>query len=179
MTSAASIHGEQDASAATVLLVFDFLRNWPQLSSLPADLREQLDAEAVIFIADKVGVSRHFSGHVPGVYSSSGVARYRGAFAFTATRVVATFPTGADPRLRAVDCHWDTPPGPARATITDNGLKIDIDLRSVDHAFSGTMSLTYKRSIPDDVLHALPATQLSFPVDPVFVYRAAGVRPRL
>lgn len=37
---------------------------------------------------DKVGVSRHFGGHVPGVSSSSGVARYRGAFAFTAARHV-------------------------------------------------------------------------------------------
>ena len=70
--------------------------HWPTFSNVPAELREQLQAEGVIFIADKVGVSRHFSGHVPGVYSSAGVARFRGAFGFSAARIVATFPTRRD-----------------------------------------------------------------------------------
>jgi hypothetical protein len=48
----------------------------------------------------------------------------------------------------------------------------------VDRAFSGSMKLHYKRAIPDDVLQKLPTTTLRFPVDPVFVYRAAGVRPK-
>ena len=68
------------------LAVFGFLRNWPQLSNVPAELREQLEAEGLIFLAHKVGVSRHFSGHVPGVFSASGVSRYMGAFAFSAAR---------------------------------------------------------------------------------------------
>jgi hypothetical protein len=46
----------------------------------------------------------------------------------------------------------------------------------VDRACSGTMKLNYKRKIPDEVLHKLPTTTLCFPVEPVFVYRAAGVR---
>jgi hypothetical protein len=40
------------------------------------------------------------------------------------------------------------------------------------------MKLNYKKRIPDDVLQKLPTTSLRFPVDPVFVYRAAGVRPK-
>ena len=32
--------------------------------------------------------------------------------------------------------------------------------------------------IPDDVLHKLPTTDLRFRVEPIFVYRAAGVRPK-
>ncbi|MDT5350808.1 MAG: hypothetical protein QOH91_4095 [Mycobacterium sp.] len=39
------------------------------------------------------------------------------------------------------------------------------------------MSLNYKKRIPDEVLQQLPATTLAFPLDPVFVYHAAGVRP--
>jgi hypothetical protein len=149
-----------------------------QIGKLPAELREQREAEGVLFIADKVGVSRHFSGHVPGVYSSAGVSRYTGGFAFSVARIVATFPTRGDSNLRSIDSHWDIDHGPARATISEKGLVIDIDLRGVDHAFSGSMKLNYKRKLPDEVLEKLPTTALRFPVTPNFVYRAAGVRPK-
>jgi hypothetical protein len=158
--------------------VFGFLRNWPQLSNVPAELREQLEAEGLIFLAARVGVSRRFSGHVPGVYSASGVSRYVGAFAFSNARIVATFPARGDTNLRSIDCSWDINEGPAAATITKKGLLIDIDLHGVDRAFSGSMKLHYRRMVPDDVLQKLPTTTLRFPVEPVFVYRAAGVRPK-
>jgi hypothetical protein len=158
--------------------VFGFLRNWSQLGNLPAELREQLEAEGAIFISGKVGVNRHFSGHVPGVFSSSGVSRYMGAFGFSAARIVATFPTRGDANLRSIDCHWDIDHGPGRATITEKGLVIDIDLRGVDSAFSGKMKLNYKKKVPAEVLAELPTTTLRFPVTPNFVYRAAGVRPK-
>ena len=160
------------------LAVFGFLRNLSQLGRLPSELRQQLEAEDAIFVADKVGVNRHFSGHVPGVFSASGVSRYMGSFGFSAARIVATFPTRGDANLRAIDSHWDIDHGPGRATITDKGLVIDIDLHGVDHAFSGSMKLNYKRKIPEEVLDKLPTTSLRFPITPNFVYRAAGVRPR-
>lgn len=153
------------------------LRNWSEIGKLPSALREQLETEGIIFAADKVGVSRHFGGHVPGVFSAAGVSRYTGAFAFTAQRVVATFPTRGDAALRSVDCSWDSNAGSTTATITDKGMKVDIALHRVDPAFSGAMSLNYKKTIPAEVLGKVPATTLRFPVDPVFVYRAAGVRP--
>lgn len=155
-----------------------FLRNWSQLTNVPAELHDELEAEGLIFLAQRVGVVRHFSGHVPGVFSASGVSRYVGAFAFSAARVVATFPTRGDANLRSMDCAWDAARGPAAATITKKGLLIDIDLRGVDRAFSGSMKLHYKRQIPDEVLERLPVTSLRSTVDPVFVYRAAGVRPK-
>jgi hypothetical protein len=100
-------------------------------------------------------------------------------FGFSSARIVATFPTRGDANLRSIDCPWDTNRGPARATITDKGLHIEIDLHGVDPAFSGSMKLNYKKTIPDDVLQKLPATALRFRVEPVFVYRAAGVRPKV
>ena len=160
------------------LALFGFLRKWSELSNFPAELRQQLEAEGVIFIAHKVGVSRHFSGHVPGVFSAAGVSRYMGAFGFSDARIVATFPVRGDGNLRSVDSHWDTDHGPARATISDKGLVIDIDLHGVDQAFSGSMKLNYKKKIPDEVLEELPTSTLRFPVTPNFVYRAAGVRPK-
>jgi hypothetical protein len=158
--------------------VFGFLRNWSEIGKLPPELREELEAEGVIFTAGKVGVVRHFSGHVPGVHSASGVSRYSGGFGFSTARVVATFPARGDATLRSIDCPWDTDHGPARATITDKGLQIEIDLHGVDSAFSGSMKLNYKKKVPDDVLAKLPTTTLRFRVEPVFVYRAAGVRPK-
>jgi hypothetical protein len=158
--------------------VFGFLRDLSQIGQLPAALREGLEAEGIIFSAGRVGVVRHFSGHVPGVYSAAGVSRYTGGFAFSAARIVATFPARGDANLRSIDCPWDTDTGPGRATITNKGLGLDIDLRAVDSAFSGSMRLNYKKRIPDEVLEALPRTGLRFPVEPVFVYRAAGVRPK-
>ncbi len=158
--------------------MFGFLRNLSQIGQLPAPLREELEAEGIIFSAGRVGVVRHFSGHVPGVYSAAGVSRYTGGFAFTAARIVATFPARGDANLRSIDCPWDTDFGPGRVTITDKGLAIDIDLRGVDAAFSGSMRLNYKKRIPGEVLEALPGKSLRFPVEPVFVYRAAGVRPK-
>lgn len=158
--------------------MFGFLRNLTEIGQLPAPLRAELEAEGITFSAGRVGVVRHFSGHVPGVYSASGVSRYTGGFAFSAARIVATFPARGDANLRSIDCPWDTDEGPARATITNKGLGIEIDLHGVDPAFSGSMRLNYKKKIPDEVLEALPRTALRVPVDHVFVYRAAGVRPK-
>ncbi|TPG33673.1 hypothetical protein [Mycolicibacterium hodleri] len=158
--------------------MFGFLRDRASLSGLPTELRQQLDADDVIVIAERVGVVQHLRGHVPGVVSSSSASRSHGAFALTTTRAVATFPTGGDPLLRAIDSRWDLPRGPARVTIGEKGMKIDIALRGVDPSFSGSMTLNYKRAIAGVLLDRMPATQLWCSVDPVFVYRAAGVRPR-
>lgn len=155
--------------------MFGFLRN---VGQLPPALRESLEAEGLIFAAGRVGVVRHFNGHVPGVYSASGVSRYTGGFGLSAARIVATFPARGDANLRSVDCPWDTDEGPARVSVTDKGLGIEIDLHGVDPACSGSMRLNYKKKIPAEVLAALPRTTLRIPVDPVFVYRAAGVRPK-
>jgi hypothetical protein len=158
--------------------VLGLLRNLSEIGKLPAELREQLAVEGLIFAAGKVGISRHFSGHVPGVLSATGVARYMGGFGFSAARIVATFPTRWDSKLLAIDCPWDSKRGPATATITEKGLVLDIQLHGVDRACSGTMKLKYKKSIPAEVLEQLPTRTLRVPVDPILVYRAAGVRPR-
>lgn len=162
----------------TVLVVFGFLRNLSEIGKLAKPLREELEAEGLIFSAGKVAVSRRFGGHVPGVYSASGVSRLAGAFAFTTARILATLPARGDANLRSIDCPWDNSDGPARATITGKGLELEIDLHGVDPAFSGSMRLNYRKTIPDEVLEKLPTTTVRFPVQPVFVYRAVGVRPK-
>ncbi len=125
--------------------MFGFLRNRSEIGKLPAGLREQLEAEGIIF---------------------------------SVARVVATFPTHGDTNLRSIDYSRDTHNGPGTATITNKGLQIATDLHGVDHAYSGSMRLNYTKKIPDEVLGKLPTTSLRFPVQPDFVYRAAGVRPK-
>jgi hypothetical protein len=157
--------------------VLGLLRNLSEIGKPPSELREQLEAGGLIFVAGKVGISRHFSGHVPGVFSATGVSRFTGAFGFSAARIVAIFPARGDSKLRAVDSPWDSNKGPATVTISEKGLVVDIELHGVDRACSGTMKLKYKRNIPSEVLEKLPTLTLRVPVEPVFVYRAAGVRP--
>jgi hypothetical protein len=158
--------------------MFGLLRGRTSWATLSSELRGQLEDENVIVVAEKVGVVAHLHGHVTGVFSSSSAARSRGAFAVTTTRVIATLPTGADPYRLAIDSPWDLPRGPARVTISSSGLRIDIALRGVDPGFSGSMTLTYKRTIAEQQLQLLPASQLWSGVDTASVYRAAGVRPR-
>lgn len=155
-----------------------FWRNWWSTSRFPAEIQDQLAREHVLVMAERASVVRHFSGHVPGVFSSASATRFRGAFALTATRVVATLPTGADPRLMAIDSPWYVPRGAGRVTIGPDGLLLDVALHAVDPAFSGSMSLKYKHAIADDLLGDLPSTQLWCAVDPLLVYRAVGVRPK-
>ena len=73
------------------------------------------------------------------------MSRYTGGFGFSTPRVVATFPTRGDAKLRSIDCPWDTDKGPARATITGTGPQLEIDLHGADPAFSGSMKLNYKK----------------------------------
>lgn len=159
-------------------MFFSLSRHAASWASLSADLHARLVGQDVVCIAEKVGVAVYLRGHVPGVVSSSTAARFRGAFALTATRVVAFLPTRADPHLRAIDSGWDDSRGPARVTIDGSGVLIDIGLRGVDPGFSGSMQLKYKHALSYELLERLPATHLWCTVDPVMVCRAAGVRPR-
>lgn len=158
--------------------MFGLLRRRASATRLPAEVRDGLDPGDVIVMAEGVRVVARLGGHVPGVYAASNAARFRGAFVVTGTGIVATLPTPQRPDLRAVDARWDTPGGPAHLTIGATGMRVDIALRGVDPAFSGSLTLTYKTDIADEQLRRLPGTRLRCAVDPEVVYRAAGVRPR-
>ncbi|CAN5231001.1 hypothetical protein BH09ACT8_BH09ACT8_56430 [soil metagenome] len=52
-------------------------------SRVPEQLRAQFDAEGLIYLAEKIGVTLSFSGSVPGLYSSASRSRGNGMLAFT------------------------------------------------------------------------------------------------
>ncbi len=153
-----------------------FVRKLLGIGRLPDDLRAEVDAEGLLYLADYVAVTRRFSGAVPGLRSAHSVASYVGSLVFTSQRVLATL--SSLPKLAGpiVDVRWDEPSvGAATATIAPTGLQAELDLSAVDPRFSGHLSLHYKATIPGDVLTGLPRRSLTFDLLPDYVLRAVGV----
>ena len=156
-----------------------FVRRLFGIGKLPADVRAEVDAEGVIYLADYVAVTRRFSGAIPGLRSGHSVASYVGSLVFTSQRVLATL--SSLPKLAGptVDLHWDaTQSGTATARISPAGLQVDVDVDEVDPSFTGHLSLHYKVTVPGDVLAGLPRRSLSFDMPQEYVFRAVGVTYR-
>ncbi len=156
-----------------------FVRRLFGIGKLPADVRAEVEAEGLIYLADFVPVTRRFSGAIPGLRSSHSVASYVGSVVFTSQRALATL--SSLPKLAGptVDIRWDaTQSGVATVEITSTGLQVETDVDEMDETFSGHLSLQYKLDIPDDVLTRLPRRSLTFDMPPDYVLRAVGVTYR-
>ncbi|MGE2722637.1 hypothetical protein [Mycolicibacterium celeriflavum] len=153
-----------------------FLRKLLRIGGLPDDLRAEVEAEGVLFLAEYIAVTRRFSGKIPGRRANANVTSYVGSLALTDQRVLGTLSTVPKLAGRTIDQRWDAPQsGPATAELTATGMAIDVDLAAVDSRFSGQLSMHYKISIPEDVLTRIPLRSLSFEVPPEYVFRAVGV----
>lgn len=156
-----------------------FLRRILRIGKLPEDVRPQIDAEGVMFLAEFVPVTYRFSGSVPGKAANKEIRSYVGALALTSQRVIGTLSAVPKRAGRAIDQRWDAPgAGAVTAQISSTGLQLDVDVARVDPAFRGHLSLTYKTTIPDEVLSRLPKRSLAFDVPPEYVLRAVGVPAR-
>lgn len=153
-----------------------FVRRLFGVGKLPAELRAEVQAEGILYLAEYVAVTRRFHGAIPGLRSARSVASYAGSLVFTNQRALATLSTLPKLASRAVDVRWDaTQSGPAAAEISATGLHIELDLAAVDPAFSGHLALHYKAAVAGDVLAGLPRRSLRFEVPPEYVFRAVGV----
>lgn len=85
------------------------VRKWFGLGRLPADLRCQVEAEGLIYLAEYVAVTRRFTGVIPGLRASHSIASYVGALAFTEQRVLGTLSMVPKLAGRVVDARWDGP----------------------------------------------------------------------
>jgi hypothetical protein len=156
-----------------------FFSRFTRIGRLPAALRERFEPEGIIHVAERVGVRQRFSGSIPGTASALSVNRHLGLVMFTRERLYALLPT--IPRLGgpAIDQRWAAEQGgPAKVTVSDSGVRLDIDVRHVDPRFHGELSLDYRTSIPEEVLTALPTRTLAFAVAPAYVFHMLGVRVR-
>ena len=153
-----------------------FLRKLLRIGGLPAELRAEVDAEGILFLAEYVPVTRRFSGSVPGKRASADISSYVGSLVLTPQRVLGTLSSVPKLAGRTIDQRWDAPQGgPVKADISNTGLHIEVDIGEVDPKFKGHLSLNYKTVIPDEVLAQLPARSLAFEVPPDYVLRAVGV----
>lgn len=153
-----------------------FLRKLLRIGGLPPELRAQVDAEGILFLAEYVPVTRRFSGSVPGKRAHTNIASYVGSLVLTPQRVLGTLSSVPKLAGRTIDQRWDAPQtGPVKADISNTGLHIEVDIAEVDPKFTGHLSLNYKTSIPDEVLMQLPRRSIAFAVPPEYVLRAVGV----
>jgi len=148
-----------------------------RIGKLPGDMRPQVESEGVVFLEECLAVVVRFTGHVPGRKSVGLVRGYGGALALTNQRVLGTVSVIPGKGGRAVDQPWNAAQsGPVKGTLSESGLLLEIaDLSQVDPEFSGTLSLTYKAKVPQDVLGRVPTRTLAFEVPPKFVYSVLGI----
>ncbi len=153
-----------------------FLRKLLRIGGLPEDLRAEVEAEGVLFLAEYIAVTRRFSGKIPGRRANANVTSYVGSLALTNQRVLGTLSTVPKLAGRTIDQRWDAPQsGTVTAELSASGMQIDVDIAAVDSRFSGELSMNYKVAIPEDVLTRIPRRSLSFAVPPEYVFRAVGV----
>jgi hypothetical protein len=153
-----------------------FVRKLFGIGKLPNDLRAEVEAEGLVYLAEYVAVTKRFSGAVPGLRATGSVSGEVGSLVFTPQRVLATLSVVPKLAGRAIDVCWnDTQSGAAKVEISSAGLQLDLDVAAVDSKFSGHLSLRYKTEIGEDVLAQLPSRSLAFDVPPEYVYRAVGV----
>jgi len=153
-----------------------FVRKLFGIGKLPDELRADVEAEGVVYLAEYVAVTRRFHGAIPGLRSAHSVASYAGSLVLTRQRALATVSTLPKLAGRAVDVRWDAAQaGPAMTEISATGLHIDLDLDAVSPAFTGHVSLHFKAALPGDVLAGLPRRSFTFDVPPEYVFRTVGV----
>jgi hypothetical protein len=131
-----------------------FLRKMLGIGSLPDDMQAQAEAEGLIHLAEFVPVTFRFSGHVPGKTAKGNIRSYVGALVLTNQRVLGTLSSVPKKAGRAVDVP---------------------DISVVEPTFSGSLSLHYKTSLPQEVLMRVPQRSFAFDVPPKFVYSTCGV----
>jgi hypothetical protein len=153
-----------------------FLRKLLRIGGLPDELRAEIEAEGVLYLAEYVPVTRRFSGKIPGKRAHGDVSSYVGSLALTNQRALGTLSSVPKLTGRTIDQPWSAPQsGTVIAELSEAGLHLEVDLSGVDPRCEGQLSLQYKTPIPPDVLTRLPRVSLAFDVPPAYVFRAVGV----
>lgn len=152
------------------------LRKLLRIGGLPTELRDQVEAEGVLYLAEYVPVTRKFSGRIPGKRANADVASYVGSLVFTNRRVLGTLSTVPKLAGRTIDQPWGAPEsGTVTADINEAGLHLEVNIPEVDPRFEGQLSLQYKSPIEPEILARLPRRSLAFDVSSEYVFRAVGV----
>ena len=152
------------------------LRKLLRIGALPEEMRAEVEAEGVLYLAEYVPVTRRFSGKIPGKRAKGNVSSYVGSLVLTNQRVLGTLSTVPKLAGRTIDQPWDAAQsGTVTADLSETGLHVAVNIHAVDPRFEGELSLQYKTPIPEDVLTRVPRRSFAFDVPPEYVFRAVGV----
>lgn len=153
-----------------------FLRKLMRIGGLPPELRAEVEAEGVIYLAEYVPVTRRFSGKIPGKRAKGDVSSYVGSLVLTNRRVLATLSSVPKLAGRTIDQPWSAPQsGTVTADITEAGLHLEVNIAAVDPRCEGQLSLQYKTPIAPEILTRIPRQSMAFDVPAEYVFRAVGV----
>ena len=153
-----------------------FLRKLLRIGGLPDELRAEIEAEGVLYLAEYVPVTRRFSGKIPGKRAHGDVSSYVGSLALTNQRVLATLSSVPKLAGRTIDQPWSAEQsGTVTADLSEAGIHLEVNISAVDPRCEGQLSLQYKSPIPPKVLTRLPRASLAFDVPLEYVFRAVGV----
>ncbi len=153
-----------------------FLRKLLRIGGLPEQLRTEVEAEGIIYLAEYVPVTRRFSGKIPGKRAHGDVASYVGSLVLTNQRILGTLSSVPKLAGRTIDQPWDAAQsGTVTADLSDEGVHLEVNISAVDPRCEGQLSMQYKTEIPAEVLMHVPRRSLAFDVPPEYVFRAVGV----
>jgi hypothetical protein len=153
-----------------------FLRKLLGIGKLPDEMRAEVTAEGILFLAEYVPVTRRFTGRVPGMRSKGSISSYVGSLVLTNQRVLGTLSSVPKLAGRTIDVPWAaSQSGTVKAELSETGLTLDVNVAEVDSRCTGQLSLHYKQALPEDLLMRLPRRSLAFDVPPEYVFRAVGV----
>src|SRR6201999_3434301 len=100
-----------------------------RIGKLPADVRAEVEAEGLIYLAEYVAVTRRFSGAIPGLRASHSISSYAGSLAFTTQRALGTLSMVPKLAGRAIDVRWnEAQAGAATVEISPTGVRLDLDV---------------------------------------------------
>ncbi|MGB8407334.1 MAG: hypothetical protein WCE30_25060 [Mycobacterium sp.] len=154
------------------------LRKMLGIGTLPSSVRAELADEQLIHLAEFVPVTFRFAGHIPGKVAKSTLRSHVGALAFTDQRVLGVLSSGPKKGNKTIDRLWSAPAGSmVTGTIDEDGMLLDCpDISVISKQFSGSMSLRYKVSLPEEVLAQLPTRKMTFNVPQKYVYIACDIQ---
>jgi hypothetical protein len=76
------------------------------IGRLTKPLPAQLEPQGIVYVAEKVGVRRRFSGSVPGRHDAAEVDHHVGLVVFTRQRLYALLSTLQRLKQPAIDLQW-------------------------------------------------------------------------
>jgi len=132
------------------------------LGRMPEPLRSEVLAQQPVIFAEGLAGWLRPHGSLPGGIVMHAIRSVHGGFAYSETRLVVSVG-----KHLAVDLEFaDAAEGaPAIVTLSDSGLRLEVDMARAVRDATGTLRLDFEHPIGPRELGRLPATRLGYRID--------------